>query len=316
MRSDPPLTETIHDRPQRRKLFSAALEQSEQFLRGAKSADLPVRPVLAFYSLSQGFRAISALHSGRDWRVGGHGLTENLDSRPRRIGHLEITRKTGGSDTLNRVASLMGESLEDRYESTSLRQVWASTPELRFLPLAPEDADTHPALDVELRSRKGQNDVSVRVFGLPQTAGKDVPHLIQWLEKNYPGSETLSSSGAAAEQSTSEPWTWIVRGITASVDPTPRPFHSYWTGECWLMPSIGAAPKGTNPALLWYMVLHALSMRARYSPETWLKDIDVDESTDGVRLADCLDISLRVVPVLLEYVIRVVTDPTSSNSEE
>lgn len=61
----------------RRETFSAALEQAEQLLTAAGHVGVQSRPLLVFYGLSQGGRAIAAASTrtaGTDWQLRGHGI--------------------------------------------------------------------------------------------------------------------------------------------------------------------------------------------------------------------------------------------------
>lgn len=70
--------------PQRRGVFSAALQQSEELLRGAEQLGYASRPLNLFYGLSQAGRAITAAGSpphfslpgepDRAWLLKGHGI--------------------------------------------------------------------------------------------------------------------------------------------------------------------------------------------------------------------------------------------------
>jgi hypothetical protein len=74
LRADPP---QLAGKGERRKVFSAALEQAEQLFRGAASLGYASRPLNLFYGLSQAGRALSAAHDSQQstWRLQGHGIT-------------------------------------------------------------------------------------------------------------------------------------------------------------------------------------------------------------------------------------------------
>jgi YaaC-like Protein len=68
----------------RRHVFTAALEQGQQFMEAAAVTGYATRPVLAFYGLSQLGRSIAAASwhlrdtgpaSSEAWRPSGHGIT-------------------------------------------------------------------------------------------------------------------------------------------------------------------------------------------------------------------------------------------------
>lgn len=60
---------------ERRAVFTAALEQSEQLMRAAQDVGYAARPLPLFYSLSQAGRAIAAARlAGPAWRLARHGI--------------------------------------------------------------------------------------------------------------------------------------------------------------------------------------------------------------------------------------------------
>lgn len=73
LRHEPP---GLSNRGARRKVFGSALEQAEQLFNAAEGIGYAARPILLFYGLSQGGRAIAAAcrASTSDWRLSGHGI--------------------------------------------------------------------------------------------------------------------------------------------------------------------------------------------------------------------------------------------------
>jgi YaaC-like Protein len=67
---------------ERRKVFSAALEQAEQLFRRAASLGYASRPLNLFYGLSQAGRALSAAHDPQQstWRLHAAGLGVELST--------------------------------------------------------------------------------------------------------------------------------------------------------------------------------------------------------------------------------------------
>lgn len=60
---------------ERRRVFAAALEQAEQFLKAAEVVGFATRPVQLFYAVSQAGRAIAAARAREPWRIVGHGAS-------------------------------------------------------------------------------------------------------------------------------------------------------------------------------------------------------------------------------------------------
>jgi hypothetical protein len=74
----------------------------------------------------------------------------------------------------------------------------------------------------------------------------------------------------------------------------------------WAVPSLGGTGGGTQPLLLWWALLFGLSMRARYEPEGWTDDLDVDHSPIAVTLEQVLELALEMLPTLVLDAIRKV----------
>jgi len=55
--------------------------------------------------------------------------------------------------------------------------------------------------------------------------------------------------------------------------------------------------------MIWWAILYALSMLARYAPEAWAKVIDVDMSADAVAVEFMLEEALSVIPEAIHSVI-------------
>ncbi len=64
---------------QRRRTFTAALNQAEELAVAASAVTYAVRPLLLFYSLSQAGRAIAAAHLREKAELSGHGLSFTCD---------------------------------------------------------------------------------------------------------------------------------------------------------------------------------------------------------------------------------------------
>lgn len=115
-------------RGERRLVFGAALEQAQQLFAAAASADYASRPILVFYGLSQGGRAIAACstEAKSGWQLKGHGIdVPDLDQRPE-LPDLTIGDKGKGSFT-QLTPLLHSGSLPT---GASLGQTWLTIPDL------------------------------------------------------------------------------------------------------------------------------------------------------------------------------------------
>jgi hypothetical protein len=105
----------------------------------------------------------------------------------------------------------------------------------------------------------------------------------------------------------------VARAWTLSADDDPGKFHSRLTrpylgdDDRYIFPSIGGDQQALHPLLAWWSILFALSMLARYQPETWTAYLDVDKSPYAVPLETLLDRALLTCPELLLHAIRSVS---------
>ena len=72
-----------------------------------------------------------------------------------------------------------------------------------------------------------------------------------------------------------------------------------YLGQHWTFPDVGTAGVAANPIMPWWALLYALSMRARYEPQAWLDDLDVNRNPNAVALERALDLALSVPPALV-----------------
>jgi YaaC-like Protein len=69
-------------RGERKEVYSAAMEQAEQFLTASDDIGYEIKPILLYYGFNQMLRAVAAVcYQPRDnWKFGHHGLScRNLD---------------------------------------------------------------------------------------------------------------------------------------------------------------------------------------------------------------------------------------------
>lgn len=305
LRADPPPRAAADG--DRAQVFRAALEQAEQLFRGAAAADYAVRPLLVFYGLSQGGRALAAVGDPDDnqWRLSGHGLkVPNLDQRPKvpalpvRLPELQVRESNSGS--FPRLASVLGSG---RWTAdVSIAALWAAIPELRLMDMHGWE---HPTV-LEVDGGHGSpNGFSTMLHGLPSRAmaSHSDAEIDGYLDSHYPSlAGHMLVKDAAPPQAEGQ-------GTTVSINrlwrfPSDRAWPTFldqigttYRGKPWVFPNVGGAT--THPLLLWWALLYALSMRARYEPESWMSDLDVNETLWTVQLEEALDRAVDVVPLLL-----------------
>jgi hypothetical protein len=301
----------------RREVFVAALEQAEQLFHAAGNVSPAARPLPLFYGLSQAGRAIAASRPQPDWVLRGHGIqATGLEGI---LPEVQIADRGDGSFT--RLAATLGSpSLP---HPIALSQLWATLPELVGYALT--DNASRPVLFFQRENLSSATSLVISqvasgwLWGLPQevieatdprqalttfledyptTAGWQVPGdpsmpmrfrrlddvryaiRLQWMAAEHEG-------GTGEEQRQER------------LDAIPTPYRS----ESVVFPALPGNTSPLEPILVWWAVLFALSMLARYEPAAWLSHLDVNHSPLAVPLEVALDRSLTVCPELLLQVI-------------
>ena len=149
----------------RQKLFSAALEQSEQLFTAAASAGPASRPLVLFYGLSQAGRAIAACAQVPldKCRLNGHGIsTTQMDQLD--LGSVIIKDKgKAGAESFTQVATMLGS--RSLPEETRLADVWSAISEVSLWPL---QSSSRPQLSISRADRQvTPNALEAMVSGLP-----------------------------------------------------------------------------------------------------------------------------------------------------
>lgn len=312
----------------RRAVFAAALEQSEQLMRAAAAVGYAARPLPLFYSLSQAGRAIAAARlSGSAWRLMSHGLDDppqveagdlmrrRIEPRPADERLLTADRR----DAFAAVAEAVGsDTLTGPIE---LGEVWAAIPDL--IPQAPQIPNPDPGWrrPLVVFERSWDEDphavtldmyrpLSMLVAGLPP--GANAEQLFEELSR-YPavhGAHIWTDPHLGEEGTASQ----VVRGYSPHGQECPR---IVWPGSRSRHPRFDeVAPEYRNsgvrvllprvanrdymaPLLLWWLLLFGLSSVARYDPELWVAALDVNASDQAVPIEATLDTALEVLDYLI-----------------
>ncbi|WP_158852833.1 YaaC family protein [Saccharothrix deserti] len=296
---------------ERRKVFSASLEQAEQLFAAASRVDWASRPILLFYGLSQAGRAIAAAANSLnddDSRLAGHGIKQvNLDDRPD-LSALEVmdTRK-GSFVTLAR--ALNSSTVPD---GTTLGEIWQTIPELAQHPLE-KSAPGYPPLLLELFTPSAGDEViygAIRSKVLPALLENTEEGVVSFLG-HYPtlrdslkpdngiGSVNRAHEGMALTRAWSMP-----QDVKALKRRITNPYLD--RNDLWVFPAVVGNGRPLHPLISWWAVLFALSMLARYEPSSWVSHLTVDESADATRLEFAQDIALDVCPRLILNAIETV----------
>ncbi|MET8721855.1 YaaC family protein [Streptomyces misionensis] len=305
LRSSPP--DPVRQNKRKKDVFSASLEQSEQYFRAAEEVGYETRPVLAFYGLSQMGRAIAAathtdrLNDPEDWQLSGHGIrVPGISQAATRgnIGALMIRDQGKGSFT-QLARFLESPSLP---APVQLAELWDSIPEMSGRPLS--DGDHYPALEISEGSDRTRDDWGdhgspgvLVLTGVP----KKLPSLEDFL-KHYPTvwpleglqeySFLASPRSGLDGQIYLNPLRRYASGGFASLHGT------RYRGRSIAFPALTGNSLPMHPLLAWWAALYALSMLARYEPATWATAVNVDTSKQAVPIEHLLDEALHAVPAL------------------
>jgi hypothetical protein len=303
----------------RARVFGAALEQAQQLFAAAASVDFASRPILLFYGLSQGGRAIAACSTAIEdgWQLMGHGIGVRL-GQDLELPDLAVTNKGSGSFT--QLAPLLHSG--SLPAGASLGQIWFTIPELATTPRVGNRADYLPTLRLDHLKIKdasvdGRPEVSSGIGGMPLRF--DAPYTEEEFVdfcSSYPTlagftGRPVTGQGSILDEERQS--VKVFRAWTLSAGDDPGKFHSRLTrpyrgdNERCIFPSIGGDTQALHPLLAWWAILFALSMLARYQPNTWTEYLDVDSCAYAVPLETLLDRALVTCPELLLHAIRSVT---------
>jgi hypothetical protein len=304
----------------RRATFQAALEQCEQFIKAAGSADYATRALQLFYAMSQGTRAVVAASPrvGQDWRVQGHGLSAITD-RPTLP---EVTVYANGNGLFQALATVLGFSpLIDR-ERVTLAELWPLIPESIEAPLSPEE--TLSAIMFWPGEWPQHDNLYTAELGwirnaVPRRYGQDIAAIAAHFAQ-YPALQGLSWTVA-------QNVAWNTNGFATSLDvhfelvggerpaalaPGSRLGARYCgqvSAELFITPAIGGMAGPLHPILAWSAVLLALSSLARYEPASWAKMIDVNASPHATAVEHLLDDAIVRIPKMLLSMLTHIDDP-------
>jgi hypothetical protein len=263
-----------------------------------------------FYALSQAGRAIAASYLPDRWRLRGHGLTcPDLDVEDPLSVQIKLPKpdeKNGIRDSFRRVSEATGSEIPHR--DVGLGEVWAALPEVGRLlagtsgfdgwlqPLIadPDEPGTSPLWQADR--------VPVKLVGVPFQG----PEAITELLGSYAHAETLDID--------------TMQGVSLVIETTPygNGVRVHWPsdspdlagrrntldrvvplavgGQRWLRPKVAGAVM--NDLMMWWVVLFALSMLARYEPAGWVAALDLDRPL-GARLVRLLDAAVDTIPELV-----------------
>jgi hypothetical protein len=313
LRADPP---GLAGRQDRRPVFAAAMEQAEQLFKSAETVGPAARPLNLFYALSQGGRALAAAQQADQarWRLQSHGITTGPGRLEVAFADLSLVDQPGRAGSFNTVAATLGSP--SLMAPTRLAEILASIPDSGFEAMA----DNSPG---PLRMRYAPRDseavlvLSQSVMwwaeGWPIELGSPFEtedERLNWAREHLAHYPSLSETSLARGGPLNSRWIgggyavqleWIIEPI-GDESVRHRFFHErigWYRGDPYVFPRLPRLDGPLHPLVSWWAALWGLSMLARYQPDRWVAQLNVDRSEDAVRLETLLDNALDSVPELL-----------------
>ncbi|HSZ04448.1 MAG TPA: hypothetical protein VK778_04505 [Solirubrobacteraceae bacterium] len=297
-----------HD--ERRATYGTALEQFEELIKAAGEASPGVRPLPLFYALSQAGRAIAAANLPDGWKLHGHGLS-CADLSAADVLDLEIkpskNRNAGQPDSFHGVAAATESAVPA--EPIKLGALWLALPEVSKLLADTDSAGKWPealvAVPAEVTSSPLErfDRVEVALVGWKHPDGAslvaDLPDYSNTAGASY---EDIPGIGVRVTQAVgclglTTFWPTETADLAGRENTLDRVVPSAPGGERWLRPLVGGA--AMNDLMLWWALLFALSMLARYEPAGWNVMLDLDHGALSSHLVRLMDAAVDVVPELV-----------------
>ena len=331
LRHDPP--GLAGDGGPRGRTFNAALEQAEQLFVAAAGVGTAARPILLFYGLSQAGRALAAAWTEtEDGRLSGHGIKALYLTSAETAAEVAVQGDRRGS--FPTIATLLG--TEQFGTEIKLGELCGLLPDLMGFPLSadqsrrpiefttwtvndppfsdqiqtigcallPPELGVDPGVDMatglqSLVRQKVQNMDDLR--RQIEDFASPYPALREW----FPRGEGQGVTGQRINDRLS--LTYVCPPGWSNTGDSARGVHSY-LGVSYAFPESASGAVAPHPLLVWWSVLFALSMLARYEPDRWYKHISVASSPEAVPIENLLNLAMSSVPRTLLQVFTQLRD--------
>jgi hypothetical protein len=287
-------------RGQRRRVFSAALEQFDQLLDAAAAAGAAAAPIPLFYALSQAGRALAAARLPANlWRPTSHGL--GAGNPVATIGSTPLTPDASTTGSFQLFCLSIGSPVLTA--PIELSAAWAATG--RFQTVKGLGADYPPArafnpFDPEFTAIF-EGDLAT---DLPRDKAQAEAVLANRLSA-YPGARdglSLSSNWpntAYAYPRVEVSWRTPHNKLRSLKDVAPAEYPTK-NAQHFLLPGLGAKEETLHPLAAIYASLLGLSSLARYHPAEWRQALDRDATPTAMAIQGAITLSLELLP----YAIR------------
>lgn len=324
-RANPPRLVATDD--ERRRVFSAALEQAEQLATAASQIGVAAKPIPLFYALSQAGRALGAALLEPDWMLSGHGLRFAVDRDDLLASQLiRQPARAPRVDSFGGVAQAVG---SPTFTTAPLGACLAALPELWFFIGAftrwsptlrlrkiehqvtkpsTDDPDYHRELEiVGLSAFHAHEDKWRALRACPaldratfvgRLPGDAAPHalpegggpIVLYIVDGSPGEHRVTWSPTSQEEA--KETERLLEALPIDEE-----------GNKLATPRIGDGDP-LNPIMLWWSVLLGLSSVARYEPALWLRTLDVDSSPLAVPLERFMALAEDAIPTYIGRALR------------
>jgi hypothetical protein len=311
------LRATLDSDPRRRNEFHMALEQGQQQFLASQQIGFESRPLNLFYGLSQTGRALAAgsralgLDTGHSWEASGHG----------------IKFQDGVSEDLWRTATKLEPGKRDLFSRASIAtdsphgfssiEFGALVNQLvdYTMTFRENEAFPRPLHDVRVYSSPTcPVDIEVQVPGYEAGSAMSAEDVRMALAA-YPALSpfVVLQEGQEIRWSHNEGYCLLsVPSRECFVEESHGSLtlkgSTRYRGSSVLLPSVDGEDRPLRPLMAWWLVLHALSMLARYTPSRWMRTLSLDQSPIASKVEFLLDAAVHAVPELLVDEIRRLQD--------
>ena len=297
----------------RRATYAAALQQFDDLMEAARVVGPVSRPLPLYYAVHQAGKAIAAAWTADDWRVAGHGLAQDRAEKYRAAWQADVLRfrvKPRAHGVFSAAATALGTPLTG---SVEMGAVWSALPEV-----SPPCEDGRWLAALPVTPAAGAINTSDALLGYVCIRGQPDPPdpaSVNSLLARYPDAEGARAApyngqlqGNVTRLGLGVAVIWPAdQSASRSQDlSTPLASHVAFrlplyrrTTERWLIPEVGNGADRLGPVLLWWVLLHGLSLLARYEPAAWRAALNLDSSRIADPLTELLDQALEIVPDLL-----------------
>ena len=344
LRAQPPGAASAN--PDRRSMFTAALEQAEQLFAAAASAGVMTKPLQLYYGLSQAGRAIAAVapnvpdrqqgKPAEPWKLFGHGIAipamqQSVAACGGKLGSLPVA--DNGLGAFSQMACILGcDSLVDKKPDgtpaarVTVGQIWGTLPESVMFWL--DGRVGFPMLEIEnepFGMIPGTGWESAMLEPIPdRNKEAGIAGLKDFLG-HYPDAGSWALPAEVLGTDPEDMWSCgkihsefnVLRLLWPEAAPPSKPHHvltgvearvgARYFNTAYLFPALGDNARPLHPLLAWWAILYALSMVARYEPVAWTEMTAINTSSEAASIEHLLDTALIRLPRLVLDVIDELT---------